>query len=547
VSSHATPQPKRQKERKLFVMSALQLVSKTSEAARKLTALLININAAKGLQNVLQSNLGPRGTMKMLVSGSGDIKITKDGEVLLKEMHISHPTASLIARTSTAQDDIVGDGTTTNVLLIGEIMKQAERHLAEGLHPRVIVDGIELAKKRTLEFLDQCKVPKNTNDREILLNVARTSLRTKVHQQLADILADEVVDAVLTIRRDNQPIDLYMVEILHMIHKADTDTQLIKGLVMDHGGRHPDMPKRVENAFILTCNVSLEYDKTEVTVTEMYRTAEEKERLVIAERKVIDDRVQKIIDLKRKVCDTPDKHFVVVNQKGIDPPSLEMFAREGILALRRAKRRNMERLTLACGGVAVSSVEDLTPDVLGHAGLVYEYTLGEEKYTFIEKVRNPFSCTILVRGPNKHTVEQIKDAVRDGLRAVKNAIEDQCIVPGAGAFEVAAYEDLMKYKDQVQGRAKVGIQTYADALLVVPKTLATNSGFDPLECVMKLQEAHKKGHMVGIDVNTGDPMDPLALGVWDNYRVKRHLLNNSAMIATQLLLVDEILRAGKKQ
>jgi T-complex protein 1 subunit zeta len=527
-------------------MAAVNIVSKNTELARKMTALLININAAKGLQNVLSSNLGPRGTMKMLVSGGGDIKITKDGNVLLKEMQISHPTASLIARTSTSQDEITGDGTTSNVLLIGEILKQAERYLMEGLHPRVIADGIELAKKRTQQFLDKIKVPKNVMDREVLISVARTSLRTKIARKLADPLTEQVVDAVRTIQRPDTPIDLFMVEILQMIHKSEPDTTLIKGLVLDHGGRHPEMPKRVENAFILTCNVSLEYEKTEVNTTLIYTNAEEKEKMVDAERKLTDDKVRKIIALKRQVCDTPDKKFVIINQNGIDPPSLDMLAKEGILALRRAKRRNMERMTLACGGVAVNSVEDLTPDVLGHAGLVYEYSLGEEKYTFVEHVKNPHSCTILLRAPDKHTLEQIKDAIRDGLRAVKNTIDDGCVVPGAGAFEIAAHLDLLKYKDEVAGRAKLGVQAFADALLVVPKVLAANSGFDPIDVLIKLQDEHKKGHIVGLDLETGEPLDPIAEGILDNYKVKRHYIQSSSVVATQLLLVDEILRAGKK-
>jgi len=294
---------------------ALKLINPNAISNKGSVALSMNISAARGLQDVLKSNLGPRGTIKMLVSGSGDIKLTKDGNVLLHEMQIQHPTAALIARTATAQDDITGDGTTTNVLLIGELLKQSERFLAEGLHPRILVDGFELAKKKSLSFLEEFKVKKDTLDRELLLNVARTSLRSKLHQELADTLTSIVTDSVLTIRRKDQPIDLYMVEIMTMQHKSDLDTTLIKGLVLDHGARHPDMPKKVTNAFILTCNVSLEYEKSEVNSSVMYSSAEEREKLVEAERKYVDERVKKIIELKRKVCDTPDKHFVIINQK----------------------------------------------------------------------------------------------------------------------------------------------------------------------------------------------------------------------------------------
>lgn len=525
---------------------SLQLINPNAVTNRGSSAFAINGSAAKGLQEVLKSNLGPKGTIKMLVSGAGDIKLTKDGNVLLHEMQIQHPTAALVARTATAQDDITGDGTTSNVLLIAELLKQSERFLQEGLHPRILADGFELAKKRALEFLETFKVKKNTLDRELLLNVTRTSLRTKLDQQLADSLTEIVTDSVLTIRRDGQPIDLYMVEVVTMQHKMASDTKLVRGLVLDHGARHPDMPKRVENAFILTCNVSLEYEKSEINANIIYSSATEREKLVDAERKFVDDRVKKIIELKRKVCDTPDKTFVVINQKGVDPGALDMFAKEGIIALRRAKRRNMERLTLACGGIAVNSVDELDPNVLGHAGVVYEHVLGEEKYTFVEGVKNPFSCTILIKGPNKYTISQIQEAVRDGLRAVKNTIEDGFVVPGAGSFQIAAHADLMKFKNsEVTGRVKLGVQAFAEALLVIPKTLASNSGFDPIDAIVTLQEAHSKGNVVGLDLVTGESLFPEKEGIWDQYRVVRQMLHSSSVIATQLLLVDEIIRAAK--
>lgn len=307
----------------------------------------------------------------------------------------------------------------------------------------------------------------------------------------------------------------------------------------------------------------------EVNTAFTYKDSEQRSRMVDAEHALVEDRAKKIIELKNQVCDTPDKGFVVINQKGMDPIVLDMFAKAGIIGLRRAKRRNMERLTLACGGIAMNSVDDLTPDVLGRADNVYEQVLGEEKYTFVEGVRNPFSCTILIKGPNKHTIEQIKDAVRDGLRAVKNTIEDGFVVPGAGAFELACHADLMRFKDSVTGRPKLGVQAYADALLVVPKVLAENSGFDPIDTIIKLQEEFNQGHTVGLDLATGEPMDPQEEGVsppppppqakplpsnttwflqiWDQYRVIRQILHSSSVVATQILLVDEIMKAGKSQ
>ncbi|KAJ8917383.1 hypothetical protein NQ315_002407 [Exocentrus adspersus] len=535
---------------------AISLLNPKAEVARAAQALAINISAAKGIQDVMKSNLGPKGTVKMLVSGAGDIKITKDGNVLLHEMQIQHPTASLIARASTAQDDSTGDGTTSTVLVIGELLKQADIYIAEGLHPRILAEGFDQARTKALEVLDKIKIPVEIN-KENLTDVCRTSLRTKVHQKLADLLTDVCVDAVLALKQGDKPIDLHMIELMEMQHKTETDTSLIRGnistkiiianagLVLDHGSRHPDMPKSLRNCYILTCNVSLEYEKSEVNSGFFYKTAEEREKMVVAEREFIDQRVRKIIALKKSLCDGKDKTFVVINQKGIDPISLDMLAKEGIMALRRAKRRNMERLALACGGDAVNSFDDLSESCLGYAGHVYEHVLGENKYTFVEECKVPQSVTILMKGPNKHTLIQIKDAIRDGLRAINNTIEDKALIPGAGAFEVTANKELLKFKDTVKGKVRLGIAAYAEALLGIPKTLAVNSGFDVQDTIVKLQEESRLSpDPIGLDLTSGEPIVPKDLGIFDNYIVKKQIINSCTIIASNLLLVDEIMRAG---
>nr|CAH7728424.1 unnamed protein product [Callosobruchus chinensis] len=523
---------------------AISLLNPKAEVARAAQALAINISAAKGIQDVMKSNLGPKGTVKMLVSGAGDIKITKDGNVLLHEMQIQHPTASLIARASTAQDDMTGDGTTSTVLVIGELLKQADIYVAEGLHPRILTEGFDKAREKALEVLDKIKIPVEIN-KECLTDVCSTSLRTKVHQKLADVLTDVCVDAILAIKQGDKPVDLHMVELMEMQHKTETDTQLIKGLVLDHGTRHPDMPKSLKNCYILTCNVSMEYEKSEVNSGFFYKTAEEREKLVLAEREFIVQRVQKVIALKKSLCDGTDKSFVVINQKGIDPMSLDMLAKEGIMGLRRAKRRNMERLALACGGVAMNSFDDLQESNLGYAGHVYEHVLGENKYTFVEDCRVPQSVTILMKGPNKHTLQQIKDAVRDGLRAINNTIQDKCLIPGAGAFEVTANKELLAFKDTIKGKARLGVAAYAEALLVIPKTLAVNSGYDAQDTIVKLQEQSRlSAEPIGLDLASGEPINPKDRGLYDNYVVKKQIINSCSIIASNLLLVDEIMRAG---
>lgn len=524
---------------------AVRLLNSGAEVSRRGLALHTTISAAKGLQAVMRSNLGPNGTIKMLVGGAGDIKITKDGKVLLDEMQIQNPTSSMIARAATAQDDVCGDGTTSTVLLIGEMLKKAEQLLIEGLHPRLIVDGFDLAKAELMKWIETQKIEVKA-DRELLVSVARCSLLTKLSENVALSLSEIATDAVITIARESQQIDLHMVEILPLMSLSAGNSRLIQGIALDHGCRHPDMPKRVKNAYILTCNISMEHEKSEVTSGFFYSTAEQREKLVDAERQVVDERVRKIIALKKQVCDGTDKNFVVINQKGIDPPSLDLLAKEGIMALRRAKRRNMERVTLACGGIAVNSEEGLTPDVLGFAGIVYEEVHEDDKYTFVENVKDPFSCTILLRGPNKHTITQMKDAIRDGLRAVKNTIEDKCVLPGAGAFEVAACAHLKKYANSIAtGKTKLGIIAFAEALQIIPKTLAETSGHDALECIIKVEEENAKGHFAGLDLATGDPLDPKASGIYDNFIVKKQMLGLASVISSQLLLVDEILRAGR--
>ncbi|KAK8014923.1 T-complex protein 1 zeta subunit [Apiospora arundinis] len=510
-------------------MSAAQLLNPKAESRRRGEALKVNISAGEGLQDVLKSNLGPLGTIKMLVDGAGQIKLTKDGNVLLREMQIQNPTAVMIARAATAQDDICGDGTTSVVLLVGELLKQADRYIAEGLHPRIITEGFEIAKNESLKFLDSFKLEKEV-DRELLLSVARTSLSTKLNSTLATKLTPDIVDAVLSIYQAPAKPDLHMVEIMKMQHRTAADTQLIRGLALDHGARHPDMPKRVENAFILTLNVSLEYEKSEINSGFFYSSADQRDKLVESERRFVDAKLKKIVELKKEVCGNDDKKgFVIINQKGIDPLSLDVLAKNGIFALRRAKRRNMERLQLICGGTAQNSVEDLTPDILGWAGLVYEQQLGEEKYTFIEEVKAPKSRT-----PSAMA-----------LRSVYNMIVDKSVVPGGGAYQVAVAAHLKSdaFKKTVKGKAKWGVEAFADAMLIIPKTLAANAGHDIQDALAALQDEHADSQIVGLDLTSGQPMDPTLEGVFDSFRVLRNCVASSSSIASNLLLCDEMLKA----
>ncbi|KAF1744669.1 hypothetical protein MXB_797 [Myxobolus squamalis] len=511
-------------------MSSLSLINPKADLVRAQFALQVNTSAARALQDILSSNLGPRGTMKMLVSGGGEIKITKDGSVLLSEM-----VAFLIMNSAnTASYGLIN---IKSRFCTREMLRQAELLTVDGMHPSFIVSGFDTARDESLKLLSKWAKKIDVNDREMLKNVARTSLSTKVNVELIPILADVVVDAILCVKKSEE-IDLHMIEIMQMLHKSDIDTRLIKGLVMDHGGRHPNMPKIIKNAYILTCNVSLEYEKSEVNAGYFYKTTEERLKMVAGERKFTDDKVRKIIELKKYLCEGTDKGFVVIDQKGIDPISLSMLAEAGILALRRAKRRNMERIVEACGGVAINSLEDLSSDVLGYAGSVSEFLLGEEKYTFVEETPLSGSITILINGPTKFCLTQIKDALRDGLRAVNNAVSDGiifistlgCLLPGGGAIEIALSQELIALSKNLNCKEQMGVAAFASALLIIPRTLAKNAGLDPQDAIVKL--------------TAGNAVDMAALGVFDNLVVKKQILTGCTSIACNLLLVDEIVRAG---
>jgi len=536
-------------------MSQIRDVNPNAEIVSKTQARAVNVAAGVGLLNVLKSNLGPRGTLKLLVGGAGQLKLTKDGLVLLKEMQIQHPTAILIARTATAQDDITGDGTTSTVLLCGELLRQADRHISEGVHPRILVEGLEKAREASLKYLNEIKTSFPADDenermienRDLLTSIALTSLATKLDYDSSLSLSESLVSAVQCIYAGpDMPIDLSRIEVMPM-SRSTNESRFVNGIVLDHGARHPDMPDVLYNCKVMTLNTSLEYEKTETQSGFYYSSAEEREKLVESERKWLDERCKQIIDFKRSVCKDGES-FVIINQKGVDPLSLDIFAKEGILCLRRAKRRNMERLTLACGGSPIHSLQDIEESQLGYAGKVSQVTLGEDKFTFVEDCKKAKSCTMLLQGPNEHSLNQAKDAIKDGLRALKNGLEDNAVVSGAGAFEVATAMHLQKnILTTVKGKQKLGIQAFIDALLIIPKTLADNSGFDVQDTLLKLQDEHASSNMlVGLDVKTGEAILPSDEGIWDNVRVKRQSLYLSTVLASQLLLVDEVMRAGKQ-
>ena len=500
--------------------------------------LPVNANAAQSLASVLASNLGPKGTLKLLVSGAGTLKLTKDGAVLLGDMTITHPTALMIARSASAQDEVCGDGTTSVVLYVGEIMRQCMVHIEEGIHPSILVDGIEKAIDLSLGYCSEHKI---RVEHDMLINLVKSVVGTKLSKEITTHLAKDIVEAVNIVRNNPtiQGIDLHMVEMMQMRHKTDLDTQLIRGLVLDHGPRHPDMPTSLTNCYILTLNVSLEYEKTEVNSGFFYNSPEQKDKLVQSERAFVDSKLKKIIDLQQHCC-TTGQSLVIINQKGIDPLSLDVLQQHGILALRRAKRRNMERLQLICGGTAQNSVDTLTKECLGWANKVNVLTLGEDKYTFIEECKHPHACTMLIKGSNDYTIQQVKDAIKDGLQSVVNALQDGCVLVGGGQLQIKLYTYLKQQLEKLGTSQRYGVEAYANALLCIPKTLMRNGGMD-----VSLRMADCLNKQLGMDMERMEMVDCEIEGIYDGYTTVRHALNSSGLICMNLLLVDQIMRAGR--
>nr|UXY87507.1 T-complex protein 1, zeta SU [Cryptomonas sp.] len=497
-------------------------------------SLHVSINATKGLQEIMKSNFGINGTLKMLVSGSGDLRITKDGFVLLREMQIQNPIASLIARTISTQNYKIGDGTTSIIVVLGELFRNVEKYIEKGIHPQILYQGIDLGRRELEKWLPSQALNVKL-DKSTLVRLAKSVLSTKLKISLASKLAAIVSDAILTIHREGEEIDIEMIETISIDSQIEFESRFVKGIVLDHGSRHTGMPNLLNDSFILLCNISLEYEKTEIDSELLFNSSDIQEKLSFKERDHIDRKVKKIIQLKRSVCKDRKKGFLVINQKGIDFASLDLLSKEGILGIRRAKRKNMERISLMCNAIPINSVDDIKAEVLGYAGLVYEQSIGEEKYTFIENVTNPFSGTILIKGRNSFLTQQIKDAVKSSLMTLKFLIQDKCVLVGGGQVEIAACSHLLSYSEQIKGRKKFGVIAFAKGLLSIPKILSENSGEDPYLYYKNLEKKIFKN-------KTFDSLSQLKCSeILDCFSVKKQIFNCISTVVSNILLIDEII------
>ncbi len=521
-------------------------------------ALRSNILAAKVLAEILRTSLGPRGLDKMLVDSFGDVTITNDGATILKEMEIQHPAAKLLVEVAKAQDAEVGDGTTSAVVLAGMLLDRAENLLEENIHPTTIIEGYKKALAYALEQLEQLGVPVNVENDEELKKIAWTSIASKYigTGEATELLLDMAVKAVRKVA-EKGPDGSYEVRLDDIkIEKKKggslLDSQFVEGIVLDKEVVHPGMPKRVENAFIVLLDAPLEVEKPEITAKISITSPEKIKEFLEEEARILRDMVDKIYEVAKQRIEREgyklgeNAGIVVITQKGIDEVAQHFLAKKGIMAVRRVKRSDMEKLERATGARIVSSIRDLTPDDLGFAGLVEERKVGNDKMVFIEKCKNPRAVTILLRGANDMLLDEAERNLEDALRVLRNVMKKPKIVPGGGAMEVELAMRLREYARKVGGKEQLAIEAYADALEEIPMILAESAGMDALQTLMDLRKLHAEGKkFAGIDVINAKIVDDMTrINVLEPILVKEQVLKSATEAATTILKIDDIIAAA---
>ncbi len=502
-----------------------------------------NIAAAKAIAETLKTTLGPRGMDKMLVDSLGDVTITNDGATILDEMDVQHPAAKMLVEIAKAQDEEVGDGTTTVVVLAGELLKRAEELMAKNIHPTVIIDGYGKALEFCQKELEKLSLPVSLQDEELLKLIAKTSMHAKVVSAARDYLAELAVKAVKQIveeRNGKLVADVDQVQLIKKQGGSVMDTKLIQGIIVDKEVVHTGMPKRIENAKIALLDCPLEVEKTEIDAEIRISDPAQMKAFIEEEEKILRGMVEKIKNIGANV---------VFCQKGIDDVAQHYLAKAGILAARRVKKSDMEKLARATGARIVTNIEDLTPNDLGYAELVEERKIADEKLIFVENCKNPRSVAILIRGGLEKFVDEAERALKDALSSVARAIEWGRYVPGGGAIEIELAKRLREYAAKVGGKEQLAIEAFANALEAIPRTLAENGGHDPIDVMMALRAEHEKegNYYVGVDVYTGKPVDMLKMGVVEPLAVKATALKAATEAAAMILRIDDVIAAARSE
>ncbi len=492
-----------------------------------------NIMAAKAVAGAVRTTLGPKGMDKMLVDTMGDVVITNDGVTILKEMDIEHPAAKMMVEIAKTQDQEVGDGTTTAVVLAGELLKQAEELLEQEIHPTVIAAGYRAAADKSMEILKGLAVEVSAKNVDLLRKIAVTAMTGKGSQSARDELAEMAVKAVQSVVDEDGTVDTDNITVEKKVGGGITDSMMVSGVVIDKDRLHPNMPKSVTSARIALLNAAVEIEKTEVDAKIQITSPDQLQAFLDQEETMLKGMVDRIAATGANVL------FV---QKGIDDLAQHFLAKAGIYTVRRIKKSDMDKLARATGGRVVTSIHEISKDDLGKAGLVEERKVSDEKMTFVEDCENPKSVSIILRGGTEHVVDELDRAMEDALRVVGVAVQDKMLVAGGGAPEVELALRLRAYASTVGGREQLAIEAFANAMEVIPKTLAENAGLDQIDSLVSLRSQHEKGIKTsGLDMDTGKPVDMLELGVVEPLRVKTQAINSAAEAAIMILRIDDVI------
>lgn len=498
-----------------------------------------NIMAAKMVGETVRSTLGPMGMDKMLVDALGDITVTNDGVTILEEMSIEHPSAKMIVEVAKTQEDEVGDGTTTAVVLAGELLKRAEVLLDMEIHPTVIARGYRMAAEKAQEILEKMGEPITERDTELLRKIAITAMTGKGAETSKDKLSDITVKAVKMImdRENNQIIiDTENIKLEKKVGASVDDTELVEGLVLDKEKVHPSMPRLIKAAKVALIDSALEIKSTETEAKIQINDPTQMQAFLDMEEKMLRQMVEKVSNSGANV---------IFCQKGIDDIAQHFLAKKGIYAARRVKASDMEKLGRATGARIVTNLDDLSKDDLGYAGIVEEKKIGDEDMTYVRECKNPKAVTILIRGGTAHVVDEIKRAMDDAIGDVSAALKTGKVVAGAGAPEIELAKELRKFGDSLSGREQLAVEAFAEAMEIIPRTLAENAGLDPIDIITELKAAHdKKQKWAGIDVFRGKVVDSWKQGVIEPLKIKTQAVSSASEVAIMILRIDDVIAAS---
>ncbi|HVL48152.1 MAG TPA: thermosome subunit beta [Candidatus Thermoplasmatota archaeon] len=496
-----------------------------------------NIMAARAVADAVRSTLGPRGMDKMLVDSMGDVVITNDGVTILKEIDIEHPAAKMIVEVAKTQDQECGDGTTSAVVIAGELLKRAEE-LLDDVHPTLINRGFRLANEKAIEILNGLATSIDGSNDKPLMTIAQTAMTGKsagFNRELLATISVKAVKAVAETEGKKRDVDTDNIQVTKKIGGSVDDTQLIQGLIIDKERVNPAMAASVKNAKIALLDLSLEIEKPEVDTKIKIRDPTQLQAFLDEEERELREMVDKVAKTGANV---------LFCQKGIDDLAQHFLAKKGIYAVRRVKKSDMEKLEKATGARLVSNLDDLAKDDLGTCGLVEERKIGDESMTFVTECKNPRAVSILLRGGTEHVLDEIERALEDALRVVAVAVKDGKIVAGGGAPEIEVALGLRKFASTIGGREQLAIEAFANAVEVIPRSLAENAGLDAINSLVDLRSAHesgKKSH--GLNVYTGKVVDMAKEGVLEPLRVKTQAINSATEAATMILRIDDVIAA----